>query len=128
MLKNAEEITRLHARIKETVAKRHESDEAWQEWKDACAEFHANYDRLAFPNGLNNAEQQILEGDAWTIDAALDFLECRPYFFRSGYIRTWLIRRLKKAPMRPKQKERFDAFLEKEKAYKERKKAEKKRP
>jgi DNA repair exonuclease SbcCD ATPase subunit len=93
--RNAEEISRLHSRIKETLRRRAQSDSARQQWKEACAEFHARYDLLAFPGGLNEETffDQLGKSDPVITEWALCFLELRPYFFRSGYVWQKLLRR-----------------------------------
>jgi hypothetical protein len=109
--KNAEEIRRLHDRIGATFEKRDRSPEAW---KAACAEFHQRYDQLAFPGGYAGALERILAGDPQTIEAALSFVECRPYFFRSGYMYKDLLRKLKRAPLDSGNARRLELIL---KAY-----------
>lgn len=83
---NAAEIKRLHSLIHETLRHRYKSPEQTERWKTACAEFHARYDKLAFPDGLLTAKERIRSGDTDAIEAALCFVELRPYFFRSGYM------------------------------------------
>ena len=46
------------------------------------------------------------------VEAALVFLELRPFFFRSGYMRQKLLRLLKHAPLSSPQSKRFAAVLE----------------
>ena len=58
----AAEIVRLHSRVHETVKDRGKSPEKRSEWEKACAEFHARYDKLAFPGGYNGALQRISSG------------------------------------------------------------------
>ena len=41
------------------------------------------------------------------IEIAIQFLEVDPYFFRSGYIKTDLLRRLKRAPLTKSQQQRL---------------------
>jgi len=78
---NAAEIVRLHSRIHETLAQRSKSSERKREWELACAEFHARYEGLAFPGGYRGALDRISSGDTEAMEAAICFLECRPYFF-----------------------------------------------
>lgn len=80
---NAAEIGRLRSRIHETYAHRAKSPEKRREWQQACAEFHARYDGLAFPGGYQGggALNRISRGDQEAMEAAICFLEIRPYFF-----------------------------------------------
>lgn len=79
----------------------------------ACQAFHESYDALAFPGGLQQALQQLQAGDTMPVEAALAFLEIRPYFFRSQYIRTKLLRRLKHLPLTTEQATRFQTVISK---------------
>jgi hypothetical protein len=78
--RNAEEISGLHYRIKETFRFRTQSDSARQRWEEACAEFHARYDLLAFPGGLNEETFFDQLGESYPVitEWALCFLELRP--------------------------------------------------
>ena len=101
----------MHARIHELAERR--SDPACRRmWTQACAEFHATYDGLAFPGGYGSALARLACNDCETIEAAVVFLELRPYFFRSGYMRETLMRKLKHVTMTEKQAKRFDAVIE----------------
>jgi hypothetical protein len=111
---NAEEIRRLHSRIRETLKHRYRTPEQTKQWEQACAEFHSRYDLLAFPGGYRSAFERIAAGDPQAIDAALCFVECRPYFFRSGYMFKDLLRKLKRAQLSESQSARFGVVL---KAY-----------
>jgi hypothetical protein len=75
----------------------------------ACAEFDARYDALAFPGGYEKGLGKLRENDPETIDAALAFLEVRPYFFRSQFIATKLRRMVKRATLNMRQKERLES-------------------
>ena len=119
--RNAEELNRLKSKIDETFKKRDDSKHARDEWSNACTEFYERYDGLAFPGGLETVDEKIITGDKITIDTAITFLECRPYFFRSGYIYKKLMRRLKQAPLQGNDKECFDAFMIKYREYKNKK-------
>ena len=104
---NAQQIRDLHDRINQTFSEKPHGPEH----KRACEEFHSRYDSLAFPGGYEAGLQKISEGDASTLDAALNFLEVQPYFFRSQYMRTKLIRLLKKANLTKPQETRFNNVL-----------------
>jgi len=115
MLRNAAEINRMHARIHETHKVRDQSPEKWQEWMRACEDFHSRYGKLAWPvtPGTGNWLERIALGEPDSVEAALCFLECRPYFFRSGYMFKEILRKVKRAPMPPEQEARLAAFLQK---------------
>lgn len=104
-------MARPHHRVHETVKTRGRDQASHDEWAAACAEFHSRYNELAFPGGYEGAEARIAEGDRYTIEAALCFLESRPYFFRSGYMRQRLLRKMKRAAFTREESERFHAVL-----------------
>jgi len=108
---NAAEVVRLRERIGETVKHRDKSPEQAKRWERACAEFHSRYDSLAFPGGYSTARDRIASGDLDAIEAALCFVELRPYFFRSGYMFKELLPKLKKANLSRDQIERLDRVL-----------------
>jgi hypothetical protein len=107
MLANAEEIRRLHTRIHETVRLRERSAEDRQQWLQACREFHTRYDALAFPGSYGDAFERMAAGEPEAIEAALVFLEVRPYFFRSGYMYKDLLRKTKRVPRSGSQARRY---------------------
>ena len=110
--RNAKRVNELHDRIHETFKHRDASPEARAEWSRACSDFHSQYDALAFPGGYTAALEKIPTGDSRAIEDALAFLEVRPFFFRSQYIRTKLTRLLKRAQLTFRQTERFHRALE----------------
>jgi hypothetical protein len=112
MLKNADEIKRLKSRIDQTMPHRSESREKRREWESACSDFHKRYNALAFPGGYNGALERIVAGDAEAMEAGFCFLECRPYFFRSGYIFKEILRKAKRAPLSPDQTRRLQVVVQ----------------
>jgi len=118
---NAAEIVRLHSRIHETVRHRHENPKKRLEWEQACAEFHKRYSNLAFPGGYEGALQRITSGDPSTMEAAICFLECRPYFFRSGYMFKDILRRCRKTPLTSEQTARLKVIEQKLLEWRQRK-------
>ena len=117
VIKDSEKrINHLHSRIHETYKSRDKNEHKFREWQAACEEFHSCFNDLAFPGGLEGAFNRILEGDPITIEAALCFIEVRPYFFRSGYLYKDLLRKLAKASLKDSETARYkivkEAYLE----------------
>jgi hypothetical protein len=108
ILENTTELVRLYGRIKATLPDR-KDPVGRRKWEQACAEFHARYTALAFPGGYEGAHERILAGDPETMEAAICFLECRPYFFRSGYMFKDILRKCRRAPLSPDQANRLAA-------------------
>jgi hypothetical protein len=108
---NAAVISSLHKAIHATFKRRSESDQAWEEWQRATAEFHARYDELAFPGGLTLAFECLAAADMTTAETAIIFLELHPRFFRSQYNATAFTRLLRKIALRPDLQKRFDAVM-----------------
>jgi hypothetical protein len=115
---NAAEIVRLKERIDETLRHRDDSPSSRALWERACSDFHARFNELSFPGGYDGARDRLVAGDLSTIEAALCFLELRPFFFRSGYIRTALLRKIKRAPLSAAQAGRLQALLERQAHWK----------
>lgn len=119
MIENAAEINRLHRRIHETYSVRSDGIDAHEEWSRACREFHERYSYLCMPGGWDSGFMDRLKaGEFHTVEAALCFLEVRPYFFRSGYIWKDLLRKCKRVPMNEEQASRFIALLERHSEWK----------
>jgi hypothetical protein len=108
---NARRICEMHALIHQTL-KRRKTPEGRDVWVKACADFHASYDALAFPGGYDSGLIRINQGAPEAIEAALVFLELRPYFFRSGCMREKFLRRLKHVQLTDSQARRFASVLE----------------
>lgn len=107
----------LYQRIHQTLARRDDGPKQRQEWKDACSEFHTKYESLAFIGGADTARDRLRDGDAVAIEYALDFLEVRPYFFRSGYLYKDLMRVLRNCPLSNAQRIRYDKIRERYNEY-----------
>jgi hypothetical protein len=124
---NAAEIVRLNLRIKETYAQRSKSSQKMCEWKQACAEFHARYAGSAFPGGeKGDVLQRILRGEAKAMEAAICFLEVRPFFFRSGYMFKDILRKCRRAPLSADQAARLRIIEKRLLEWRERKAVKKK--
>lgn len=112
MLCNASELRRLHARIHETFALRDRSKADLDNWKSAAKAFRAKYTNLAFPYSEAETIDGLASGEPAIVEAVLCFLECRPYFFRSGYMWSRLLRKTRSATLSNKQAARLTAVLE----------------
>jgi hypothetical protein len=113
---NAKRIREIHARINAGHAIRVE--DGGVAWKAALKEFAEKVDALSFPGGMGGVLDRIVNGDAVTIEHALEFVEAHPYFFRSQYIRAKLVRRLKHAPLSERQSARLQRALDLERSRK----------
>ena len=68
---------------------------------------------LAFPGGYKGALARIGSGDPEAMEAAICFLELRPYFFRSGYMFKDILRKCRNAPLSAEQALRLARYEEK---------------
>ncbi|CAN5767194.1 hypothetical protein BH09VER1_BH09VER1_45630 [soil metagenome] len=111
---NAARLRELRARIRETVRHRDESAEARAAWEAACADFHQQYDALAFPGGLEAGLEKIRQSDRVACETAMNYLERPPYCFRSQYVMNYLRRALNKAALRHDLAARFGLWKERQ--------------
>jgi hypothetical protein len=63
------------------------------------------------PAWLDGLGERLLGAEPEAIEEALDFLERDPYFFRSGYLRERIARRLARVDLAPPQKDRARAIV-----------------
>ena len=118
-IKNSEiKIRKLHNTIHSTFKLKDRSAQDREIWADACAEFHREYEGLCFLNGFSNIKTRLISGNIEDMEYAIDFIEIRPYFFRSGYMYQYLLRHLKSAPLPKGLESRYKAVLLDYKAYK----------
>lgn len=97
-----------------------------KKWQEAYAIHKDFYDKLTL-GGCNDernaAFQQISNGESNAIKAAILFIECRPFYFRSGYAFQIILHKLKqanrKSMLSPEQQKRYESVLELLKAQKE---------
>ena len=120
---NARVIGQLHQRIQETFAHRDDDDHSRALWQDACFEFHDKYNELVFPGGTTEIRERLRAGDMRAIDYALDFIEVRPYFFRSGYLYKDFLRVLRNCPLSHSQRKRYDQLKANYDKYRQRRRA-----
>jgi len=107
IIENAKQIRDLHEQIGIAFTEKR----GGLKHRQACDKFHSSYDSLAFPGGYEIGIRKINEGDLSSIETALCFLEVKPYFFRSQYMRTKLTRLLKKADLTKSQQSRLNNVL-----------------
>ena len=110
ILKNSSEVSRLHAAVHETWRHRDESPTSRDAWSQAALEFRDRFNDLAFPGGYAGALDRLVAGDPLAMEAAICFLELRPYFYHSGYMFKDLLLKSRKAPLSTKQKMRLDSI------------------
>jgi hypothetical protein len=104
---NAARLRHLHDRIDTTFREQPHGPEH----RAACDEFHREYDSLAFPGGLAAGLKQLKNNNPEVIEAALQFMVEDPRFFRSGYIKEEILRRLKHCDLSNQQQSRIAMLI-----------------
>ena len=104
---NAAELERLRERIDEAFRERSKSAEHEARWEEATRIFHAAYDKLAFPGGLQREFELLGVGDATAVEMAIQFLEANPWYFRSGYHKADILKTLRKQQLSDDQCDRM---------------------
>ena len=104
--KEAGIINQLNKNIHATFRNRNNNKSAWE---DACSEFHT-YNSAIYPYvDRLYSEKEIRDPDI--IEFVITFLELDPKFFRSGYIKEEMLRKLKRAALNEKHKKRLRNIL-----------------
>ena len=78
-------------------------------WREACARFHAHASPL--DHWIEAALSDEFLHDSKARDFVLTFLERDPVYFRSGYVKEVLLRRLKRVNLVKKDRDRLDKIL-----------------
>jgi hypothetical protein len=106
---NTERVTNNYLqRIHQTFNdwKRTKSNAAYQEWSDTCISFH----QTEHPTDTlwsNEHREKLKSGDREAIEDTILYLEVDPWYFRSGYVKEWLLDTLRKAPLSEDDKSRL---------------------
>jgi hypothetical protein len=104
---NAGRLRHMHEEIHRTyAAKPHGVEHHW-----ACKLFHEGYDTLAFPGGLKLGLERLKRLEPEAVENAIQFLEEDPWFYRSGYVKEEMVRRLKHAALTKSQQSRLRSVI-----------------
>lgn len=102
----AEKLYRLNVNINEAYKKRSKDI---SHWKKACEEFHL------YVSEIDPFLRRVYEDSEYTCDEQLEFvicfLEVDPIFFRSGYIKEEILRKIKRAKLTKNQMNRLRNIL-----------------
>jgi len=102
ILAEANQISILHNAIHESYLNRNQ-DHA--KWKNACETFHS-YKSEIDPY-IDRVHQETEFIDRELQEFVIVFLELDPMFFRSGYIKEVMLKKIKRAPLTGKQLQRL---------------------
>ena len=104
--RDSEAYQALNRNIAETFQHRDESPDGFKAWEAACDAFHS-FESPMFELITDEGLARLSAGDPELVDWAIAYLEVDPFHFRSGYYKSWFIRRLKRLPLTPEKKERL---------------------
>ncbi len=102
----AEVMSQLHKRIHETFKNRGKDLKTWEK---ACEEFHQYVSKI--DPFLDRVYEEQVYIDKELQEFIISFLEINPMFFRSGYIKEEILRKIGKSPISLKHKERLRQVL-----------------
>jgi len=104
--KAAKEWEALRSRIADAFPARDSSKEGYQAWSEACAAWHG-YRSILDTFWKDDALQRLEAGDSELLEVAIAFVEVDPYYFRSGYLKKRLFRRLRRLTLPSEEKKKI---------------------
>jgi len=99
-------INSLHERVNETFKNRNKNRTPWEE---ACKKFNA-YITVFSPILMKIYNEEYLSNQD-IIEFTISYLEVDPMYFRSGYIKEEMLRKIKRTTLNEKQKYRLRNLL-----------------
>jgi hypothetical protein len=109
-LSKARLVDASRLKVRETAARREESEQAGLHWEDAVQSFHDALDFM-YPFEFLEMVRTLADGNRDQIDQAITFLEADPVANRSGRIKGDIVRRLSLAPLEPEQEARLRTVI-----------------
>ena len=104
----AETLRALQKAIHAAFAQRDRSKADWQTWQQAADQMRQQYGELAHPT--DGSLSAFERGDVEGIEAVIDFLDADPMFFRSGYMKEWMWKRLARFSLSEEQTARLETI------------------
>lgn len=105
----AETMNTLHSTVHKTASKRGLSKSHKDLWYQACADFHS------YKSSIDNLMEEAMSASVYTDKELQEFVVCfleeDPMFFRSGYIKEELLRRIKRSDIKEALKVRLRHVL-----------------
>ncbi len=90
----ADELNKLHQKVRETAEHRGKSSHQLEQWERAAKAFHEYYSPV--DDIIEHCLNSGLLNDPKLREFVFDYINIDPYFFRSGYIMESLLQRVKK--------------------------------
>lgn len=106
IIEESETLYRLHKNIHVTFGNRDKDIESWHK---ACAEFHS-YESV-ITSMIDRVYDEKKFSDQELLEFAISFLEVDPMFFRSGYIKEAILKKLKSSILNKSQRDRVINIL-----------------
>lgn len=102
-------IRRLHDAVHETFKDRSKNETCRDAWESACDSFREYASPLKCY--IDRIRQEDLSDNSELKEFALDFLQIDPDFFRSGYMKETILRKLKNANLDKGEEERVQVII-----------------
>ena len=96
----------LQSQIKAALPERSKSPQGLKAWQDACVAWH-NHTSILATFWQKEYLSAVESGDPESVDLAISFVEVNPYYFRSGYMKDRLFRRLRRSKLSEDQRQRL---------------------
>ncbi len=100
----------LRNQVCRTFPKNSASRDDFKKWQKACQNLYTFHSPL-HQIWTQEFKSSVISGNRESIESLITYLEADPYYFRSGYLKSRLVRIIKKAPLTAKDEQRLRSVI-----------------